>query len=160
MDQKIITENHSKAQTPDGKSWSAYKWLMLLLLFTLIPISLACCSSSWPLRLFVSGLALVYIASQILLIRSYNIYHDDIGIWAYSGIFPWGKGAIEVKWRDLDEAVYFHKCWSWLFISCSIRIGHQFKKSSKTSLTHMHKNKETNLKINDRHQELVNTDGL
>lgn len=155
MDQGILTENNSEISSLGGKSWTAYIGLALLSLLILIPIALASWSSSWLLGLIVSSVVLAYIAYQILLTRSYNIYHDDIGIWVYSGILPWDKGVIGVKWRDLDEAVYFQTFWSWLFKSYSIRIGHRFTKSSEIFLTHMHKGDDTAMKINGLHHELV-----
>jgi hypothetical protein len=160
MDQGILTENHSEINSLGGKSWTAYIWLALLSLLILIPIALASWRSSWLLGLIVSTVVFTFITYQILYTRSYKLYYDDIGIWVYSGILPWNKGVAGVKWRDLDEAVYFQTFWSWLFKSYSIRIGHRFTKSSEIFLTHMHRGDETAMKINELHHELVSTGSL
>lgn len=155
MDQEIITDDHSKVNSLGGKSWTAYIGITLLSLLILIPIAIASWGISWLLGLIVSTVMLIFIAYQVLLTRSYNIYLDDIGIWVYSGILPWDKGVTGVKWRDLDEAVYFQTFWSWLFKSYSVRIGHRFTKSSEIFLTHMHRGDDTAMKINGLHHELV-----
>lgn len=157
MDQEILTDDHSEVNSLGGKSWTAYIGITLLSLLILIPIAIASWGISWLLGLIVSTVMLMFIAYQVLLTRSYNIYLDDIGIWVYSGILPWDKGVTGVKWRDLDEAVYFQTFWSWLFKSYSIRIGHRFTKSSEIFLTHMHRGDDTAMKINGLHHELVST---
>ena len=155
MEQEIIAGNPSQIKNLGGKSWTAYIWLILLSLFILIPASLASWSSSWLWGLIVTTIVTTFIAYHILFIRSYNIYYDDIGIWIYSGILPWSKGVSGVKWRDLDETVYFQTFWSWLFKSYSIRIAHRFTKTSEIFLTHMDRGHETAMEINGRHYELV-----
>lgn len=155
MDQEILTDDHSEVNSLGGKSWTAYIRITLLSLLILIPIAIASWGISWLLGLIVSTVMLIFIAYQVLLTRSYNIYLDDIGIWVYSGILPWDKGVTGVKWRDLDEAVYFQTFWSWLFKSYSVRIGHRFTKSSEIFLTHMHRGDDTAMKINGLHHELV-----
>ena len=160
MDQGILTENHSEINSLGGKSWTAYIGLALLSLLILIPIAIASWGSSWLLGLIVSTVVFTFITYHILHTRSYKLYYDDIGIWVYSGILPWNKGVAGVKWRDLDEAVYFQTFWSWLFKSYSIRIGHRFTKSSEIFLTHMHNGDETAMNINELHHELVSAGAL
>ena len=155
MEQEILSGNTSEVKKLGGKSWTAYIWLILLSCIVLLPISIASFSSSWRLGLIISALAFVFIVYHVLLLRSYNIYYDDVGIWVYSGILPWRRGVSGVKWRDLDETVFFQTFWSWLFKSYSIRIGHRFTKSSEIFLTHMSRGHETASQINHRHHELV-----
>lgn len=52
-------------------------------------------------------------------------------IWVYSGVLPWSKGVAGIKWRDLDEAVYFQGPVSGALRSYCLRIGHRFTKSSE-----------------------------
>lgn len=155
MEQEILAGNPSEVKNLGGKSWTAYIWLILLTLIILLPITLASWGSSWLLGIIVTALVFAFIAYQVLLTQSYNIYYDDIGIWVYSGILPWSKGVSGVKWRDLDETAYFPTFWSWLFKSYSIRIGHRFTKTSEIFLTHMHMGHDTAMEINGRHHELV-----
>lgn len=155
MEQEILAGNPSEVKNLGGKSWTAYIGLILLALFVLLPIAVFSWSYSWMLGLAVSALVLAFIAYKALFTRSYSIYYDDIGIWVYSGILPWNKGVSGVKWRDLDETVYFQTFWSWLFKSYSIRIGHRFTKSSEIFLTHMHKGHDSAMEINARHHALV-----
>ncbi len=155
MEQEILAGNPSEVKNLGGKSWTAYIWLILVSTFILLPITVASWGSSWILGLIVSALIFVFIAYQVLLNRSYSIYYDDIGIWVYSGILPWNKGVQGVKWRDLDETVYFQTFWSWIFKSYSICVGHRFTKSSEIFLTHMHTGQNIAMEINGRHHELV-----
>lgn len=156
MAQEILAGNPSEVIDLGGKSWTAYIWLILLSFFIFLPIIGGVWSHSWLLGLVFLIVAVTFIAYQVQLNRSYNIYHDNVGVWVYSGILPWRKGIVGVKWRDLDDAVYFQTFWSWLFKSYSIRIGHRFTKSSEIFLTHMHRGHDTAMKINGRHHELVN----
>lgn len=155
MEQEILAGNPSEVKNLGGKSWTAYIWLVLLTLVILIPIVIASWGSSLLAGMLVTAAVIAFIVYHVLLIRSYNVYYDDIGIWVYSGILPWSKGVNGVKWRDLDETVYFQTFWSWLFKSYSIRIGHRFTKSSEIFLTHMHKGYEIAMEINGHHHELV-----
>lgn len=82
------------------------------------------------------------------------------GVWVYSGILPWNKGVAGVKWRDLDEAVYFQSMGSWLFKSYSVRIGHRFTKSSEILLSHWARGHEAAMAINGQHQDLVRANAL
>lgn len=156
MEQETFAGNTSEVKSLGGKSWTAYIWL-LVLSFIFLPIIGAVWSHSWSFGLAFLITAVAFVVYQVLLTRSYNIYQDDVGIWVYSGILPWSKGIVGVKWRDLDEAVYFQTFWSWLFKSYSIRIGHRFTKSSEIFLTHIHKGHNAVMEINDRHHELVNS---
>lgn len=92
--------------------------------------------------------------------KSFHLYFDDVGVWVYSGVLPWNKGVAGVKWRDLDEAVYFQSMGSWLFKSYSIRIGLRFTKSSEILLSHWARGNEVVMEINGQHQALVRASAL
>ncbi len=143
-----------------GKSWTAYFGIALMAIIV-IPIGVGLASqASLGLGLTILFLALVILVYQVLEIRSYQLYYDDVGIWLFSGILPWKKGVVGVKWRDLDEAIYFQTFWSWLFKSYSMRIGHRFTKSSEILLSHMARGHESVQKINEQHLQLVRTNAL
>lgn len=143
-----------------GKAWTAYIGLIFggfALLFIVTPLIW---SASLIFGLIFLALSLAFLVYQYLHIKSYHLYFDDMGVWIYSGILPWSKGVLGVKWRDLDEAVYFQSIWSWLFKSYSIRIGHRFTKSSEIFLSHWSHGQDVVMTINGKHQELVRADAL
>lgn len=143
-----------------GKSWTAYFGIAVLAIIVLpIAVTLAW-GASLVLGLIVMIIALAILTYQVLVIRSHHLYYDEVGIWLFSGILPWKKGVLGVKWRDLDEAIYFQTFWSWLFKSYSMRIGHRFTKESEIILSHMARGHESVMKINEKHQELVRANAL
>lgn len=143
-----------------GKSWTAYVRVVLIgvvLVFFATPVAWAASAISGAVVLAASLAFLVY---KFLLLKSFHLYFDDVGVWVYSGIFPWSKGVGGVKWRDLDEATYFQSMGSWLFKSYSIRIGHRFTKSSEILLSHWARGHEAVMAINGQHQDLVRAGAL
>jgi len=143
-----------------GKSWTAYVRVVIFGLVALLLVTPVMFSLS-PIIGSIALLASVALAVyQVMLLRSYQLYFDDIGVWVYLGVFPWNRGASGVKWRDLDEATYFQSMGSWLFKSYSIRIGHRFTKSSEILLTHWRRGHEAVMTINDEHQKLVRAGSL
>lgn len=155
MDQSNAAAISSTVKHLGGKSWTAYVGVGLVsLLLLLIAVPLAW-TASWVAGLILLIAVLSFLIYRVLLLRSYKLYHDDIGVWVYSGVLPWNKGVAGVKWRDLDEAIYAQTLWSWLFKSYSMRIGHRFTKSSEIFLTHMAQGHESVMAINTQHQELI-----
>jgi hypothetical protein len=143
-----------------GKSWTAYVRVVLVgiaLLFLATPIAWSASTAAGVVVLLAS---LAFVVYQFLLLKSFHLYFDDVGVWVYSGVLPWNKGIAGVKWRDLDEAVYFQSMGSWLFKSYSIRIGHRFTKSSEILLSHWARGHEAVMAINGQHQELVRAGAL
>jgi hypothetical protein len=143
-----------------GKSWTAYVRPVAaigLMLLILVPLaSIASVIAGVLVALVLVGL----LAYQCLLLRSFSLHTDDLGIWVFSGILPWNKGQAGVKWRDLDEAVYFQSMGSWLFKSYTIRIGHRYTKTSEILLEHWKRGDQAVLAINQRHAELVRAKAL
>lgn len=137
------------------KSWTAYinTLLLAVLLFGFaLPLSFR---YSELLAGAVMLVAVLVVGYRILVIRSVQLYYDDVGVWLYSGILPWAKGVQGVKWRDMEDASFVPSFWSWLFRSYSIRIGHRFTKSSEIQLTRMGNGKAAVEKLNAQHQELI-----
>lgn len=137
-----------------GKSWTAYINVTLLALVLIVLTGL---TYLWlPLAAaVVFVVSLLIVGYSWLVIRSFRLYYDDIGVWAYSGILPWNKGVSGVKWRDMDEATFEPGFWSWLFKSYSIRIGHRFTKSSEIFLTGMAHGREAVTTLNARQQDMI-----
>lgn len=161
MDQdNTASPSSSNIKTLGGKSWTAYVGTVLIgfvLFFMITPLAWR---ASWVAGIIAIICSLLFIAYKFLVLRSVHLYYDDVGIWVYSGVLPWNKGVNGVKWRDLDEAVYFQTIWSWLFKSYSMRIGHRFTKTSEVLLSHMARGHESVSEINSQHQELVRANAL
>jgi hypothetical protein len=160
MDQDNSANVPAEITSLGGKSWTAYVRVVLIgivLLLVITPLAWSASAATGAIALVVS---LIFVIYQFLVLKSFHLYFDDVGIWVYSGILPWNKGVAGVKWRDLDEAVYFQSMGSWLFKSYSIRIGHRFTKSSEILLSHWARGHEAVMTINGHHQELVRAGAL
>ena len=155
MDQGNAVATASPVTTLARKSWTAYIRMTLLgvvLLLVVVPIAWR---QSTGVGILVLLLVVAFLAYQVLTIRSHHLYFDERGVWLERGILPWNKGVVGVKWRDVDEAVFFQNIWSWLFKSYTIRLGHRFTKSSEIMLPHMARGHEAVMSVNSKHQELV-----
>jgi len=100
----------------------------------------------------IAGLYVLFMLYNIIWLRTIKLFYDDQGIWLYRGILPWNKGSSGVKWRDLDEAVYFTGFFSWLFKSYKIKLGHRFTKANELMLPYMHRGNNAVLEINNQHK--------
>ena len=65
----------------------------------------------------VGALLVLCMVYRILLVRSVHLYADSKGVWLYRGILPWNRGAVGVKWRDMEDAAFTSGFSSWLFNS-------------------------------------------
>lgn len=160
MDQNNQLIVNAESTSLGGKAWTAYVRVVLVTLFLLLIVTPIAFSISKWVGVSILCLVIAYIVYKILLVRSHHLYFDDLGVWAFSGVLPWSKGVAGVKWRDLDEAVYFQSLGSWLFKSYSVRIGHRFTKSSEILLSHWSKGHEAVMTINQQHQNLVRENRL
>ncbi|HEU4815895.1 hypothetical protein [Janthinobacterium sp.] len=155
MEEDNATRAGPNAHVVGVKSWVAYLGLILLaaILFgVLLPLSFL---ASPILAAVVMALSAILVVYRFLLIRSVQLYHDDVGVWMYSGILPWKKGIAGVKWRDMDEATFEQGFWSWISGSYTIRIGHRFTKESEIRLTDIAGGKDAVAKLNAYHQSLI-----
>lgn len=142
------------------KSWVAYARLAVLaavLFFGLLP--LAFLWNQWAAAAVFTGSALL-LAYRFLLVRSVQLYCDDVGVWVYSGVLPWKKGVSGVKWRDMDEAVFVNGFWSWATRSYTVRIRHRFTKDSEIVLTHIARGKDAVATVNGRLQALIRANAV
>lgn len=103
----------------------------------------------------IGGVSILYWALTILSIRAVKIYSDEDGIWVYAGIFPWNRGSSGIKWRDLDEAVYFTGFFSWLFKSYTIKLTHRYTKSNEIVVADVWRGNKLVQEINERHMEMI-----
>lgn len=143
------------------KAWTAYIGLAFVAMFLFfIAAPLAWTSSSGSTAIGVLCLSVVYVGYRFAVIRSVRFYYNDLGVWAASGILPWNKGVVGVKWRDMDEAVYYQSLFSWLSKSYSIRVGHRFTKNSEIVLTHIARGHQAAGRITTEHQRLLRNNAL
>ena len=91
----------------------------------------------------------------ILTLRNTVFFTDEDGVWLYRGVFPWNRGVIGVKWRDLDDATYTANLWSWLFASYRIRIRHRFTKSNEFVVHHLAQGDQAAEYVNQRNLQMV-----
>jgi hypothetical protein len=159
MDQENTNATATNVVELGGKSWTAYIWTGI---FTIVLVILASMFLYANIigGLIVSSVFTIGIVLRICSIRSHRLYMDDIGVWRSSGFLPWTKGTGGVKWRDLDEAVFYKSLFSWMFKSYSIRIGHRFTKDSEVFLDHWNRGDKAVMAINARHQDLVRANAL
>ncbi len=141
------------------KSWVAYVAISasyLLLAAIVGGIIYAASNNPAYAAVGVAIVALIYLI-QFAQLRSYRLYVDRDGVWIFSGIFPWSKGTQGVRWRDLDDAVYFTNFVSWFTQSYNIVIRHKFTKTSEIIMTAVWKGSKAVHVINDMHTELVHS---
>ncbi|UGQ46546.1 hypothetical protein [Massilia endophytica] len=159
MEEDNTTDIGAHATPLARKAWTAYIGISLFALLMLFLLRAAFLYSEWLAAavLLVSAAIVIY---RVMVLRSVQLYYDDVGVWLYSGILPWARGVQGVKWRDMDEATFVQSFWSWLFRSYTIRIGHRFTKSSEIVLTHMARGKDAVGLVNTRHQTLIRENRL
>jgi hypothetical protein len=155
MEQQVEAHPSEAITSLGRKAWTAYVGIFIMGLFLLLGLVPIVWLGSAVAGVIVLVLALSFIAYKVLILKSYHLYCDDIGVWIYSGILPWSKGVRGVKWRDLDEASYFTGMWSWLFKSYSLQIGHRYTKANEIRLSHMAHGDKAVARINAQHQEMV-----
>lgn len=107
------------------------------------------------------GLLLIALAMfiyRIFYLRSVRLYTDEVGVWIYRGILPWSRGTNGVKWRDLEDAVYYTGFFSWLFRSYTVRIGHRFTKTSEIVVADLARGHKAVEHINQVHRDALRTE--
>lgn len=106
----------------------------------------------------VIAINLVY---QILLLRSVVLFVNEEGVWVYSGILPWNKGAGGVRWRDIEDAGYVPGFLGWILKAYTIRIGHRFTRGSEIVLRTVKNGNQAVEQINSLHGEFLrNNEGV
>ncbi|MBD8710213.1 hypothetical protein IFT47_26630 [Pseudomonas sp. CFBP 13711] len=148
-------------------SWLAYVSTVLTIIF-FIAVSISI--GGWTLHnaqtdaafrlgmavsVFVLVVSLPLCIYKILILRSVRVYTDDVGVWLYRGILPWSKGVRGVKWRDIEDAMYYTGFLSWMFRSYTVRIGHRFTKTSEIYVHHLAQGQNAVEHINQLHQSIL-----
>jgi len=86
----------------------------------------------------------------LMYLRSYVLFMDDLGVWLRRGIFPWDRGIVGVRWRDLREGLFYLNPLSWLTRSYTIEIGNRYQDEPEILLTQMYRGDQAIMKINRR----------
>jgi hypothetical protein len=158
MEEDNSAQASANAHVVGVKSWIAYFGTLVLaalLFFGLLPLAFMWNEIAAGVVFVASALLTGY---RLLLLRSVQLYYDDVGVWTYSGILPWNKGLSGVKWRDMDEATFVPGFWSWITGSYTVRIGHRFTKGNEIVLTNIARGKAAVNTLNAHHQQLIRTD--
>ncbi len=135
-------------------SWTAYVRPTIVFLIMFCIGFILNIANGWVGGTFMAFWLGLFIV-QALTIRSVVLYTNDQGVWVYSGIFPWSKGMRGVKWRDIEDAVYFPNFLSWALNSYTVRIGHRFTKSSEIVLPNIARGHEAVIHINEFHHNVL-----
>ncbi len=149
------SSNGPNAHVVGVKSWVAYLGLLLLaaLLFGVaLPVTFLWNEIAAGV---VMALSVGIVGYRFLTLRSVVLYYDDVGVWVFSGVLPWKKGIVGVKWRDMDEATFEQGFWSWISRSYTIRIGHRFTKASEIRLTDIGGGKDAVGTLNAKQQAMI-----
>lgn len=157
QDQDISSSASSAAITLCRKSWAAYFATLLraLVVTSAFVAVLVWKSEIWKPVTIIWAAAMLLIIFRWLSIRSFHLYYDDIGVWLYSGLLPWRRGVIGVKWRDLDEATFVNGFSSWISGSYTVIVRHRFTKDSEIVVTSMANGKQAVATINQQLQERI-----
>lgn len=157
QDQDVSGRVSSNAITLCRKSWAAYfgTFIRALLITALFAAVLYFKSTIWKPVTVIWAVVMLLIIYRWLLIYSFYLYYDDIGVWQYSGILPWRRGVLGVKWRDMDEAVFVNSFSSWLSGSYTVVVRHRFTKDSEILATQMANGKQVAATINQQLQERI-----
>ena len=145
----------SKVHVIGVKSWLGYAGvaaLAVILFGVLLPLAFSWHEMAALAVLILSALLVGY---RFLLVRSVQLYMDDLGVWVHAGVLPWKQGVTGVKWRDMDEATFVNGFTSWAARSYTVRIGHRFTKGSEIVLTNIARGKDAVALVNARHQALI-----
>jgi hypothetical protein len=154
MEQDNAAQASPQAQVIGVKSWLAYAGVAVQALLALAVAAFITTQSPVFGAVFLA-VAAPFIAYRFLLVRSVQLYHDDVGVWVYSGVLPWKKGVAGVKWRDMDEATFVNGFSSWATGSYTVRIGHRFTKDSEILLTNIASGKDAVAALNAKHQDMI-----
>lgn len=147
----------SQARVIGVKSWTAYVGVLALaaLLFS-VAVPLAFRWNELAAAAVMAGSSLV-VGYRFFLVRSVQLYYDDVGVWVVSGVLPWARGVVGVKWRDMMEASYAGGFFAWITRSYTVRIGHRFHPGSSIVLHQIARGRDAVDTVNAIHQQMIRT---
>ena len=134
-------------------SWIVYiRPLLTLGMLLLVGLGAQIHMPPWALPVWaavaVAGAGLLY---HICWLRTVRLYADAAGVWLYRGILPWRRGAMLIKWRDMEDEGFLPGFGSWLFNAYTIRIGNRFDRQHDLIMHHAHDGREVATRLNALH---------
>ena len=138
------------------KAWTAYVTPGVFFHFVLVIAStVSGIYIGWIAASIIFAILLGTFVYRVASIRVIKLYADDAGVWVFRGILPWAKGAVCVRWRDLEDASYSTGFFSWLFKSYTVRIGSRYTKTTEIILPHIARGDEAVNFINAVHHQII-----
>lgn len=130
-------------------SWTAYfsqTWrfaLRTLLLWAVYGIAL------WVFRVkagsalslagvyVIPALSLAYTLYAVACLRSIKLILDQQGVWLESGLFPWNRGTVGLRWNEVGVATFRLSFFSWACRSYGVSVSHRFTTHEEIYLPHV-----------------------
>lgn len=134
-------------------AWIAYvRPVFMLLLLFFVGLGAQRYMPQWALPVWgavaVACAGLIY---HICLLRTVRLYADTTGVWLYRGLLPWRRGAMVVKWRDMEDAAFVAGFAGWLFNATTLRIGNRFDHRHDLVMPLAHNGREMATQLNALH---------
>lgn len=122
-----------------GLSWLAYFRPMIMSVFIVL-VALLLAELAEEKLLAGAGLivAVMWLLYKIAYLRSVSVFTNEKGVWVCQGLFPWQRGVVGVKWRDLDGAIYMTGFVSWMTRAYRVQIRHRYTKALELALDNVH----------------------
>ena len=121
-------------------SWLAYfRPIVVSIFMVLVGLLLAELAEERWLAGAGLGVAVLWLFYKISYLRAVCLFTDDDGVWLYRGLFPWQKGVVGVKWRDIDGAIYKTGLISWITRAYRVQVWHRYTKVVELAVDHVHK---------------------
>lgn len=100
--------------------------------------------------LVVGAIVVVLLAVyDIVCLRAMRLFTDQDGVWLQTGVMPWNRAIIGVKWRDVSEATCNVGFFSWATRSYTVRVGHRFTNSAELVVPGVKRGDKATGHIND-----------
>ena len=152
--QNQTTFTQGNLEVLSRSSWTAFIRPLLLvgflmLVFGSILWNIGATKMFWFFTCVVVGLLVL----KLLSINSRELYVNGEGVWLLRGIFPWTKGIVGVKWRDMDEAMFSTGFISWIAKSHTVFVQHRFTKANELILPSMDRGDQAAIRINELHRQ-------
>lgn len=155
LDKAATAASPAQARVIGVKSWTAYAGVAVLaglLFFVALPLAFRWNELAAAAVMALSALTVAY---RWLEVRSVLLYCDEAGVWVVSGVLPWNRRVLGVKWRDMDEASYAGGFFAWVTRSYTVRIGHRFTRDGSIVLHRIARGREAVETVNAIHQQMI-----
>lgn len=121
------------------KSWVAYLGFILRYIFYFL-VLIAIDYADFGIDQYVIYLYLFFGALfiyRMAVIRSFQIYSTNQGIYYQVGILPWAKASNGIRWGDIDMPFYYPNFISWITNSYKVMIAHKYTNTSDFNATNI-----------------------